>query len=67
MTDEDLLTRANRAYFRRYGKQADFPSGYDSSVKWRPNGTAFITLANGNGVLAIYDYDPRKDRLKRLD
>ena len=63
-TDEDLIARANRAYFRRF-PGGDFP-GCLSAVAWHRNGSATVALRNGNGVLARYHYRPASDRLSWL-
>jgi hypothetical protein len=58
-TDEQLIDRACRAYFRRFGKHADFP-GQDSTVSKR----GVVRLTNVRGELARYKYDAKRDRLK---
>jgi len=58
-TDEALIERATKAYFRRFGKHADFPSSHDCSVSAR----GVVRLACVRGELARYQYDRKADRL----
>jgi hypothetical protein len=55
-----LIARACRAYRRRCGAGADFPSAHSSTVSTR----GVVTLRNGNGVLARYRHDRAADRLR---
>jgi hypothetical protein len=57
--DNTIIERALRAYFRRFGKHADFPSSYGCSVSVR----GVVTLRNGHRTLACYRYDSKADRL----
>lgn len=58
MDDSVLIDRATRAYFRRFGKHADFPSDL-SCVSTR----GVVRLVNCNSELARYRHDAATDRL----
>ncbi len=58
-TDDQLIDRAVRAYFRRYGKRADYPSVPSSTVSTR----GVVRLVNCNGELARYKHDKKRDKL----
>lgn len=64
VTDEELIDRAMRAYFRRFGKHADQPACY-SEVKGTKN--PVVELVNCNGVLARYGYCRASDRLTFIE
>jgi hypothetical protein len=67
-SDEELLTRAMRAYFiraKKEGEGVDQPSSSASGIEEGGHNQKFVVLRNCNGVLAAYRV--RKDgRLLRL-
>jgi hypothetical protein len=66
-TEEDMMARAFRAYYRGYkGREnlLDTPANY--SCVQEHNGRDYAVLRNGNGVLALWRID-RDGGLHRLD
>ncbi len=61
--DDDAMNRAERAYFRRYGRQADIPANYSGVEHYR--GRDYAVLRNGRGTLAVYLVGPH--RIRQLD
>ena len=64
MDDTTLLSRACKAYFRRFGERADCPSSHLNTCDPEPGGSVTVILANCNGVLAVYRYDSDRDSLR---
>lgn len=59
----EIEVRAFKAYFKRFGKGANIPSctvAYDGLNK------EYLVLSNCNGMLAVYRYNEKKDRLKLI-
>lgn len=72
--DEDRLMQRACAAYLRHNPGAPSPSAHRSEVKLDPGSDptdqhfckAYIVLANVDGLLAVYRYNGRIDRLRRL-
>ena len=64
--DENAIEqRAMRAYFRRFGQEADTPSRFSTEIS-EVRGRWYVQLSNINGVLATYRIFPSNDGNFRL-
>ena len=61
--EEELFERAGTAYRKAGGNMQ--PNKYESTVE-EIDGVIYSVLRNVNGILAVYKYNPEKDRLTGL-
>lgn len=62
---KSLEDRIFQAYFRRYGKNAMQPSRDIDWIEYK--GKDYAVLSNVSGILAVYRYDEKTDRLKWIN
>jgi len=63
--EEEDIDRIFKAYFRLFGKGAPQPSRYVTQYLFRDK--VYVVLDNIYGVLALYTYNLKTDRIRNLN